>query len=251
MSEFEGRRVVVTGGSSGVGRACVELLLGQGARVANLDLDPSPEGVLSPTTERITDVRDTDSVNQAVLEIAAELGGIDVVVNNAAISYVGGVEDGEESEWLRLYDTNVLGYVRVIRAALPFLRQSNSATIVNLSSTTATSGFRRRAAYASTKGAIESMTRAMAADLVVESIVVNAVSPGTVDTPLMAKLASRAADPAAARAAYDARQPTGRMVSSEEVARAVAYCAHPSNRSTVGSTLVVDGGILGLHLTEA
>lgn len=251
MSDFDGRRIVVTGGSSGVGRACVELLLREGAKVASVDIQATPPGDLPPTLEVIADVRDSAALERAFAEVADELGGIDVLVNNAGVSFVGGIEDGTEDDWLRVIDINLLGYMRATRAALPHLRASDAASIVNISSTTATSGFRRRALYSATKGAIEAMTRSMAADLVAESITVNAVNPGTVDTPFMTELAARSDDPEAMRAAFDARQPIGRMVRPVEVARAVAYCAHAENRSLVGSTIVVDGGILGLHLTEA
>jgi NAD(P)-dependent dehydrogenase (short-subunit alcohol dehydrogenase family) len=248
---FEGRVVVVTGGASGVGRACVELLMAEGALVASIDLALTAPDLVRPTFELVGDVRDQASMDSAMADIARELGRIDVLVNNAGVSFVGGVEDGDEDEWRRVFDVNLLGYVRATRAALPHLRRSEAPSIVNVSSTTATSGFRRRSLYSATKGAIEAMTRSMAADLVAEGITVNAVNPGTVDTPFMTELAARTEDPAATRAAFDARQPTGRMVHPREVGRAVAYCAHPDNRSLVGSTIVVDGGILGLHITEA
>ena len=248
---FEGRVVVVTGGASGVGRACVELLLAEGASVASLDVAATPAGLQPPTLELTADVRDQASLDRAMADVAARLGGIDVLVNNAGVSFVGGIEDGDEADWLRLIDINLLGYMRATRAALPHLRRSAAASIVNISSTTATSGFRRRALYSATKGAVEAMTRSMAADLIAESITVNAVNPGTVDTPFMTELANRTEDPGATRAAFEARQPTGRMVHPREVGRAVAYCCHPDNRSLVGSTVVVDGGILGLHITDA
>ncbi len=251
MSGFAGRRILVTGGSSGVGRACVEHFLDLGAHVGNLDLVATSPHVASPHAEAIADVRDAEAVHLAVASIVEKLGGLDVLVNNAGVSFVGGIEDGSADDWARILDVNLGGYVRTTRAALPHLRRSAAASIVNVSSTTATSGFRRRALYSASKGAIEAMTRSIAADLVAESITVNAVNPGTVDTPFMEELAARSADPAATRAAFNNRQPTGRMVRPEEVARAVAYCADPVNRSLVGSTVVVDGGILACHITEA
>ena len=251
MNEFKGRRILVTGGSSGIGRACVQHLVNLGASVGNLDLDTTRASDSIPFVEVSADVRDGAAVDQAVTQIAQSLGGIDALVNNAGVSFVGGVEDGTEDDWARVLDINVGGYVRTIRAALPYLRQSRTATIVNISSTTATSGFRLRALYSASKGAIEAMTRSIAADFVAEDITVNAVNPGTVDTPFMTELALQSDDPKATRAAFERRQPTGRMVRPEEVARAVEYCVDPVNRSLVGSTLVVDGGILASHITEA
>lgn len=248
--DFAGRRVLVTGGASGVGEACVSHFLGLGARVASIDIKPCT-GADTDYLHLVADLRDNSAVSIAVARVAEQFGGLDVLVNNAGVSFVGTIEDGSENDWNRLWDINVMGYVRSTRAALPLLRQSDSAAIVNVSSLTATSGIRQRAAYTATKGAIESMTRAVAADLVGEGITVNAVNPGTVDTPFMAELAARAEDPIQRRADFDSRQPIGRMVTPAEVAHAVAYFAHPLSRSTTGSTLMVDGGIFNLHMTRA
>jgi 2-keto-3-deoxy-L-fuconate dehydrogenase len=249
-SDFTGRRILVTGGASGVGEACVEYFLGLGAVVASLDVKQST--CTHPNQLHVlADLRDSNAVTSAVAEVAERFGGLDTLVNNAGVSFVGTIEDGTEEEWNRLWDINVMGYVRATRAALPLLRRSDSAAIVNVSSLTATSGLRQRAAYTATKGAVESITRAVAADLVGEGITVNAVNPGTVDTPFMAELAARADDPIQRRADFDSRQPIGRMVTPIEVAHAVAYFAHPLSRSTTGSTLMVDGGIFNLHMTRA
>ncbi len=249
-TEFTGRRILVTGGASGVGRACVEHFLTLGATVASLDINAA--GIEHPNHRAlVADLRDSAQVDDAVHTLADVFSGLDTLVNNAGVSFIGTVEDGTEAEWHRLWDINVMGYVRSTRAALPLLRSSDSAAIVNVSSLTATSGIRMRAAYTATKGAVDSMTRAMAADLVSEGITVNAVNPGTVDTPFMAELAARADDPVQRRADFDSRQPIGRMITPIEVAHAVAYFAHPLSRSTTGSTLMVDGGIFNLHMTRA
>lgn len=248
--DFAGRRVLVTGGASGVGEACVGHFLDLGALVASIDVKQSARENAN-FLHLSADLRDRDAVCSAVAEITEKFGGLDALVNNAGVSFVGTVEDGTEDDWHRLWDINVMGYVRSTRAALPLLRRSDSAAIVNVSSLTATSGLRQRAAYTATKGAIESMTRAMAADLVSDGITVNAVNPGTVDTPFMAELAARAEDPVQRRADFESRQPIGRMVAPVEVAHAVAYFVHPLSRSTTGSTLMVDGGIFNLHMTRA
>jgi len=228
----------------------VEHFLSLGATVAGLDINASD--IEHPNhLALVADLRDSIQVDDAVRTVAKAFSGLDTLVNNAGVSFIGTVEDGTEAEWHRLWDINVMGYVRSTRATLPLLRSSNSAAIVNVSSLTATSGIRMRAAYTATKGAVDAMTRAMAADLVSEGITVNAVNPGTVDTPFMAELASRADDPAQRRADFDSRQPIGRMITPDEVAHAVAYFAHPLSRSTTGSTLMVDGGIFNLHMTRA
>ncbi|QKZ16982.1 SDR family NAD(P)-dependent oxidoreductase [Streptomyces chartreusis] len=246
MSDFDGLKALVTGGASGIGRATAELLAARGARVAVLDLDPS--SVDKPLLAFRADVTDDASVREAVAAATAELGGLDVLINNAGIGAQGTVEDNDDAEWHRVYDVNVVGMVRMSRAALPHLRESSHATIVNTCSIAATAGLPQRALYSATKGAVYSLTLAMAADHVREGIRVNCVNPGTVDTPWVGRLLDSAADPAAERAALEARQPTGRLVSADEVAGAVAYLASPLSGATTGTSLAVDGGMQGLRL---
>ncbi|MFF4394452.1 SDR family NAD(P)-dependent oxidoreductase [Streptomyces sp. NPDC001480] len=246
MSDFEGLKALVTGGASGIGRATAELLTERGARVAVLDLDPS--SVDKPLLAFRADVTDDASVRAAVDRAAENLGGLDVLVNNAGIGAQGTVEDNDDEEWRRVFDVNVLGMVRTARAALPYLRRSRHAAIVNTCSIAATAGLPQRALYSATKGAVQSLTLAMAADHVREGIRVNCVNPGTADTPWIGRLLDAAPDPAAERAALQARQPTGRLVSAAEVAGAIAYLASPLSGATTGTALAVDGGMQGLRL---
>ncbi|MGC0335955.1 SDR family NAD(P)-dependent oxidoreductase [Streptomyces sp. SLBN-8D4] len=246
MSDFEGLRALVTGGASGIGRATAELLAARGARVAVLDLDPS--SVDKPLLAYRADIRDDASVRAAVAAAAADLGGLDVLINNAGIGAQGTVADNDDEEWHRVLDVNVVGMVRVTRAALPHLRESAHAAIVNTSSIGATAGLPQRALYCASKGAVYSLTLAMAADHVREGIRVNCVNPGTADTPWIGRLLAKASDPAAERAALEARQPTGRLVSADEVAGAIAYLASPLSGATTGTSLAVDGGMQGLRL---
>lgn len=232
------RRAIVTGGASGIGAAVVALLRSRGAQVVVLDRDPS-DGI-------VVDVTDAAAVDAAVREAASRLGGIDVVVNNAGVGAQGTVADNDDEEWHRVYDINVVGMVRVSRAALPFLRESSDAAIVNTCSVAATAGLPQRALYSATKGAVLSLTLAMAADHVGEGIRVNCVAPGTADTPWIGRLLDAAEDPEAERAALNARQPMGRLVSAEEVAEAIVYLA--TSTATTGTVLHVDGGMQGLRL---
>ncbi|MFD5595401.1 SDR family NAD(P)-dependent oxidoreductase [Streptomyces griseorubiginosus] len=246
MTEFTGLRAVVTGGASGIGRAVAEQLAERGASVAVLDLDPS--GVHGPLTGIRADVSDDADVRAAVTEAAERLGGLDILVNNAGIGAVGTVEDHTDEQWHRVFDVNVVGTVRVTRAALPHLRRSAHASVVNVCSIAATAGLPQRALYSATKGAVLSLTLAMAADHVREGIRVNCVNPGTVDTPWVTRLLDGADDPEAERAALNARQPLGRLVTADEVAAAVLYLAGPSAASVTGTALAVDGGMQGLRL---
>jgi 2-keto-3-deoxy-L-fuconate dehydrogenase len=244
---MEGRvslKAIVTGGGSGIGLAVATLLAERGMTVACLDINPPAE----PFIGIKVDVTDDAQVRAAVAEAAERLGGIDVLVNNAGIGALGTIEDNPDSEWQRVFDVNVLGMVRVARAALPYLRQSEHASIVNTCSIAATAGLPQRALYSATKGAVLSLTLAMAADHIREGIRVNCVNPGTADTPWVARLLDKADDPEGERAALNARQPMGRLVSAEEVAAAIAYLASPEAGATTGTALAVDGGMQGLRL---
>ena len=194
------------------------------------------------------DVTDDASVRAAVADAADRVGRIDIVINNAGIGAQGDVAANDDAQWHQVLDVNVIGMARVSRAALPWLRQSPSAAIVNTCSIAAWAGLPQRALYSASKGAVYGLTLAMAADHVREGIRVNAVAPGTVDTPWVGRLLDAAPDPAAERAALQARQPSGRLVTADEVAHAVCYLASPLSGSTAGTVLAVDGGMYGLRL---
>lgn len=242
---FGGLVAVVTGGASGIGAAITARLRAGGARVAVLDR--AVEGAEADLALS-ADISDDEGVHAAIARVVDELGGIDIVVNNAGIGAQGTIEDNGDDEWARVLDVNVLGLVRVSRAALPALRRSAHAAIVNTCSIAATAGLPQRALYSASKGAVLALTRAMAADHLAEGIRVNAVSPGTADTPWVGRLLGSAPDPDAERAALEARQPHGRLVSADEVAEAVAYLADPRNGSTTGTSIAVDGGMQELRL---
>ncbi|MFE5143183.1 SDR family NAD(P)-dependent oxidoreductase [Streptomyces fagopyri] len=246
MGALDGLRALVTGGASGIGLATARLLTSEGAHVAVLDLaQEAPSGYLVSLR---ADVSDDSSVRAAVSSAVDALGGLDILVNNAGIGAQGGIADNSDEEWHRVWDINVVGMVRVTRAALPALRTSAHAAVVNIASIAATAGLPQRALYSASKGAVLSLTRAMAADLLADGIRVNTVSPGTADTPWVNRLLDRAPDPAAEYAALAARQPHGRLVSADEVATAVAYLVSPAAGSTTGTNLAVDGGMDGLRL---
>lgn len=247
--ELDGLVAVVTGGASGIGAAVASRLRIAGATVAALDLQPesAPDGVEGVHC----DVADEASVRGAVAHVIAAHGRLDILVNNAGIGAQGTVETNDDDEWHRVWDINVVGLVRVTREALPHLRRSPAAAIVNTCSVAATAGLPQRALYSATKGAVLSLTRAMAADHLREGIRVNAVNPGTADTPWVGRLLDAAPDPAAERAALEARQPHGRLVAADEVAGAVAYLASPASGSTTGTAIAVDGGMQELRLRPA
>lgn len=248
MNDLDGVRAIVTGGASGIGLATATELASRGARVACLDLNTD---VPEPLTGIRCDVTDDAVVRAAVDEAVQALGGLDAVVNNAGIGAQGTIEDNDDAEWHRVLDLNVVGMVRVSRAALPHLRRSDNASITNTCSIAATAGLPQRALYSASKGAVLALTLAMAADHVREGVRVNCVNPGTVSTPWVSRLLERADDPEAERAALAARQPTGRLVEAEEVAFAIANLVSPRSRAVVGTSVAIDGGMQGLRLRPA
>lgn len=245
MNDFTGLSVIITGGASGIGLATAHAFRENGASVSVLDvnideLHPGLWGVAA-------DVRNRASVIHAVDAVATRFGAVDILVNNAGVSAIGTVEELGDDDWSRVLDINVTGMARVTAAALPYLRRSSHAAIVNLCSIGAQNGLPRRALYNASKGAVLSLTYAMATDYVAEGIRVNAVSPGTVLTPFVHNYLKGFDDPVAEKSALDARQATGRMVSPEEVAGAILYLAHPGSMSTTGTALEVDGGVTHLR----
>ncbi|RFC75065.1 SDR family oxidoreductase [Streptomyces sp. AcE210] len=272
-AEYAGLVALVTGGASGIGLATARELHARGAEVAVLDLAETFEAYeASDTSETCEsagvspadatrgpflyvrcDVTDDDAVRVAVDTVVDRFGGLNVLVNNAGIGAQGTVEDNPAAEWHRVLDVNVVGPARVAAAALPALRKAAAdgaghAAIVNMCSIAATAGLPQRALYSASKGAVLALTRAMAADHLREGIRVTCVNPGTADTPWVGRLLASADDPGRERAALEARQPSGRLVSAAEVAHAVAYLASPRSGATTGTDLAVDGGMQGLRL---
>ena len=249
MTEFDGAVAIVTGGASGLGAATAALLAERGARVAVLDRDTA--GVPGQFLSLVCDVTDAAGVEAAVAAVADHFGAIDIVINNAGIGAAGDIAANSDDEWHRVLDVNVVGIARVTRAALPHLRQSSRAAVVNTCSIAGIAGLPNRALYSASKGAVAALTLAMAADHVREGIRVNAVTPGTADTPWVGRLLDAADDRDEAAAALRARQPMGRLVTAEEVANAIAYLASPNASSTTGTLLGVDGGMQGLRVSPS
>lgn len=247
--EFDGLVALVTGGASGIGAAVARRLDEGGARVAVLDVDPAgvAEGILGVKA----DIADDFSVRAAIERVIAAFGRLDIVVNNAGIGAQGRVDANSDQEWHRVLDVNVLGLVRVTRAALPHLRASRSAAVVNTASVAADVGLPDRVLYSASKGAVVAATRAMAADHLADGIRINCVNPGTADTPWIGRLLALAEDAGAERTALERRQPHGRLVAADEIAQAICYLASPGAGSTTGTALTVDGGLSSLRLRTA
>jgi NAD(P)-dependent dehydrogenase (short-subunit alcohol dehydrogenase family) len=249
MGQLAGRRAIVTGGASGIGLAIVRRFAAEGARVVVFDLSAQrPTGLPNDVEYLRADITDAVSVRLAVTQAVELLGGLDLLVNNAGIGAQGTIEQSTDEQWHRVLDVNVVGTARVSRAAWPHLRAAGTAAIVNTASVAACVGLPDRAIYSASKGAVVSLTFAMAADGLRAGIRVNAIEPGTADTPWVQRLLDAADDPVAERAALEGRQPHGRLVSAEEVAHAAVFLASAAAASITGVALPVDGGLATLRL---
>ncbi|MDO9395510.1 MAG: SDR family oxidoreductase [Herbiconiux sp.] len=242
---YTGLVAAVTGGASGLGEAIARELQSRGAEVYCLDLNE--DAVQAPLHGVHCDVGDDASVHAAIEAVVAAAGRLDVVVANAGIGAQGDILANSDAEWLRVLNINVVGSARTVRHAMPHLRESPHGAIVFTTSIAAWAGLQQRVLYSASKGAIQAMTLAVAADSLADGVRVNAVAPGTADTPWVGRLLDAASDPEAERAALEKRQPSGRLVQPSEVAEAVAYLASPTSGSTNGVVLAVDGGMYSLR----
>jgi NAD(P)-dependent dehydrogenase (short-subunit alcohol dehydrogenase family) len=245
MNTLEGKVAIVTGGASGIGWATVERLARDGAQVAIFDRTAVEA---ADAVSFVVDVTDQQSVTCAVEDVVARWGRIDMVVNSAGVGAAGRIVDNDDTEWMHVLDINLMGAVRVIRAAIPHLIAARPSCVVNVVSAVALTGFPNRALYTASKGALLALTRALAADHLADGVRFNAVCPGTTETPWIQRLLDAALDATAERSHLEARQPHGRLVTADEVAAAIAYLASPDAQSTNGVALSVDAGIEALYV---
>ena len=246
--DFRGLTAVVTGAGSGIGLAVSKKLKAQGATVISLDIHPGEFESIGRWVK--CDIGSDQSVTSAFAELTSSTAKIDILINNAGIGATGTVETSTTEEWNKVLNINVIGTSRVSAAALPFLRKSAHAAIVNTCSVVANFGFPKRSIYSASKGAILALTLSMASDFLKENIRVNCVNPSTTDTPWIGRLLSQAENPEQERAALEARQPIGRLVTPEEVANAIIYLAHPQQKSTTGTVIAIDGGLHSLYVPK-
>lgn len=239
-SGFAGRTAVVSGAGSGIGRAMAEQLLAGGAVVAAVDL--RPDNVPAGCRPYGLDVSDPQSVADLGRAVLADLGPVDVLMNNAGIGSTTDVLACTVDDWDRVFAVNVRSVLLMTQAFLPGMLERGSGAIVNTASVLALIGAKDRAAYSASKGAVVALTRQVAIQYAGTGVRCNCICPGTVDSPWVGRLLDQAPDPAVARAGLVARQPIGRLGTAEEVARAAVYLASDDAAFVTGSAMVIDGG---------
>jgi NAD(P)-dependent dehydrogenase (short-subunit alcohol dehydrogenase family) len=249
-SVLEGRRALITGATANIGAATARLFAREGARLLLVDRDPAIEETAAAIREDggeadavVADVSSADEVGALPARVEEVLGGLDVLVNNAAIQRVGAVESIPVEEWDEIFAINVRGYFLTVRALLPALRASNAAAIVNTSSQVGLHGAPGATAYSATKGAVIAFTKALALELAADGIRVNAIAPGWVDTafntPAITMLGGVESHAELVRATI----PLGRQARPEEIAAGSLYLASDLSSYMTGQVLPVDGGV--------
>jgi len=246
---LSGRRAVVTGAASGIGRAIAARYAEEGARLVTLDLDAdAPSDGEAVAGHLSVDVTDAAGVAGAIGDAVGLLGGLDVVVNNAGIPMTGTVRDLGEEDWHRAIDTDLTSVFLVSRAAWPHLEAAGGGAIVNTASIAGMVGTAGQAAYATAKAGVVMLTKCMALDGAATGVRVNAVSPGFVATPMLERWLQGQDDPSAARAGVVAMHPLGRLGEPADIADAFVYLASDEARWVTGTILTVDGGFgAGAH----
>jgi NAD(P)-dependent dehydrogenase (short-subunit alcohol dehydrogenase family) len=243
VSDLSGRRVLVTGAASGIGRATSELFVRRGARVALLDRDPAVKAVADAaggTVGLVVDVADEAAVNAAVAQAAAAMGGIDGVVNAAGVDFVKSITDTTPAEWNRLLGVNLNGPYHVCRAAAPLLREAAEATVVNVASGAGLAPLRHRTAYCASKAGLVMFTKALAMELA--PVRVNAFCPGIIDTPLFRQSFENEPDPDAELRRILDRYLIKRAATAGEAAEIVLFLSSRASSIMTGVALAGDAG---------
>lgn len=245
--------VIVTGGASGIGRSCVLRFAKEGANVVIADrhldaaklVEKECHSASKATNQVIcieTDVSNPQSVEKMAQTAFSEFGKIDVLINNAGFGLTGSVTEISVEDWDRLMATNVRGVFLCSKYVIPLMSKNGGGAIVNLGSYTANAGIPNRAAYVASKGAVVSLTRAMALDHVKDHIRVNAVAPGTISSPYFDKIFADSPDPEGLRQQFNARAPMNRMGTPEEIANMIVWLASDEASFATGGVFTVDGG---------
>jgi 2-keto-3-deoxy-L-fuconate dehydrogenase len=235
---MDGKIALITGAAAGIGRSTAELFAAEGAHVIATDRDLKGLDGLTADKHQL-DV--TDPVSIAVL--AQKLGKVDVLFNCAGFVENGTILENDDAQWEKSFDINVYAMARMIKAFLPAMIEHGGGSIINVASVAGSiKGIPSRCIYGASKAAVIGMTKSVAADFVTKGIRCNAVCPGTVDSPSLQQRLKDTGDYEAARKAFIARQPMGRIGTSQEIASIVLWLASDDSAYTTGQNFILDGG---------
>jgi meso-butanediol dehydrogenase/(S,S)-butanediol dehydrogenase/diacetyl reductase len=251
MQRLSGKAAFITGGGTGIGRACALLFAREGAKVAlaarrREKLDAVAQEIIAEGHEALAvecDVTQKESVEAAVRATEQRFGALNVIVNNAGVMHVGSVEETTDDQWNRVLAANLTGTFLVSRAAVPALRRAGGGSIINIGSYLGIVGIRQRAAYCASKGGVTMLTKAMALDHAAHKIRVNCIGPALVETEMAMAAISRMPDPAAYRKHRESQIPLGRTGRPEDVAALALFLASDESSWMTGNVIALDGGI--------
>ncbi|MFO0907563.1 MAG: glucose 1-dehydrogenase [Isosphaeraceae bacterium] len=247
---LDSKVVVVTGAASGIGEAVLRLFLEEGARVVAVDRDPRLHALAGELAARHGsalawvegDVALEATAQAYAREAVDRFGRIDVMINNAGVAVVKPIADHSEEEWDRVMNVNVKSLFWSARAVVPIMKRQKSGLFLNTGSISSVVGIAGQGAYAPSKGAVIQLTRQMAVEYAGDGIRVNAVCPGTVDTPLLQRAAIDSGDPAGFLDGLGSAHPIGRIASADEIARFFLFLSSDEARFFTGAILMIDGG---------
>lgn len=239
-----GKRALITAAAQGIGRASAEAFLREGATVIATDVNATALTTLAGADTRVLDVTD----GAAITALVADVGPVDVLFNCAGIVHAGSILECTDEDWDRAIALNAKAQFRLVRAVLPGMLAQGRGSIVNMSSVASSvTGVPNRFAYGASKAAVIGLTKSVAVDFVGKGIRCNAICPGTVESPSLrdrvrAQASASGQEEAAVLAAFQQRQPMGRLGTPDEIAMLAVYLASDESAFTTGAVYVIDGG---------
>ena len=250
MGSLTGKRALIAGGASGIGRATALLFAGEGAAISVVDLDEVGGRAVGKEIDHEgsraifvpCDVTQAGDCQRAVEQTVRDLGGLDVLVNSAGIIRRANVLETTEAEWDQVMAVNVKSVFLLSKYAIPVLAEAGGGVIINVASGWGLVGGPRAAAYCASKGAVVQLTKSMALDHGRQNIRVNCICPGDTDTPMLRDEARQLGEPMEQFLAEAAERPLGRIGRPEDIAEAALYLASDASSFVTGTALVVDGG---------